>query len=81
MAQYLTDGAVRKAKPDEEPVKLTDGGGMFLHIATSGSKLWRYQYRFDGKAKLMALGMYPDVTLAQARERHREGTQTPSRWT
>jgi len=43
---------------------------MFLHIAPNGSKLWRYQYRFQGKAKLMALGIYPDVSLAQARDRH-----------
>jgi hypothetical protein len=70
--QYLTEVAVKKAKPGLKPVKLTDGGGMFLHVAPNGSKLWRYQFRFDGKAKLMALGQYPDISLARARERHQE---------
>jgi hypothetical protein len=63
---------VKNAKPGRKPVKQTDGGGMFLHITPSGSKLWRYQYRYNGKAKLMALGIYPDVSLAEARERHQE---------
>lgn len=66
----LTETAVRKAKPGEQPRKLTDGRGLYLHIAPSGGKLWRYAYRFNGRQKLLALGGYPDVSLAQARERH-----------
>jgi len=69
---HLADAKVLKTKTGLKITKLTDGGGLYLHIATSGSKLWRFQYRFDGKLKLMALGKYPDVTLKQARERHLE---------
>lgn len=66
----LTETAVKKAKPEPQPQKLFDGRGLYLHIAPTGSKLWRYAYRFNGKQKLMALGAYPDVSLAQARDRH-----------
>ena len=69
---HLADAKVLKTKTGLKITKLTDSGGLYLHIATSGSKLWRFQYRFDGKLKLMALGKYPDVTLRQARERHLE---------
>ncbi len=72
VAYLLSDIKVQKTKPGLKPVKLTDGGGMFLQINPSGSRLWRYQYRFDAKAKLMALGAYPDVSLAEARERHQD---------
>jgi integrase len=65
----LTDTAIRKAQPSDKLQKLSDGGGLQLHIATTGGKLWRWAYRFDGKQKTMALGVYPDVTLSQARER------------
>jgi integrase len=49
---------------------MTDAGGLFLFVTPSGGKLWRWKYRFGGKEKLMGLGRYPDVSLAQARERH-----------
>ena len=49
-----------------------DGGGMYLWITPAGGKLWRWSYRYEGKEKLMSLGKYPDVSLAQARERHSE---------
>ncbi len=65
----LTDVAVRSAKTKSKPQKLTDGGGMFLHILPNGGKYWRLQYRFLGKQKMLALGVYPDVSLADARER------------
>lgn len=65
----LSDTAIRKAKPGEKPVKLTDEKGLFLLVMPAGGKLWRFRYRFDGKEKLLALGAYPDVTLAQARDR------------
>ena len=66
----LTDSAIRNAKPKAKSFKLTDGGGLFLWIQPSGGKWWRYRYRFAGKQKLLALGVYPDVSLADAREQH-----------
>lgn len=63
----LTDMQIRKAKPVEKPRKLSDGGGLYVEVAPSGSRLWRLGYRFDGKQKLLALGRYPDVGLAEAR--------------
>ncbi len=64
----LTDLAIRNAKPSSRLQKISDGRGLQLHITTTGSKLWRLAYRFDGKQKLMALGVYPDISLAQARQ-------------
>lgn len=66
----LTDIAIRKAKPADKPQRLFDGGGLYLEIAPSGGKLWRWKYRLAGKEKRLALGIYPDVGLADARERH-----------
>jgi integrase len=65
----LTDVAIRNAKPAAKPYKLGDSGGLFLHVATSGGKLWRLKYRFNGTEKLLSYGPYPIVTLAEARER------------
>lgn len=67
----LTDTAVRKAKASEKPYKLADGGGLCLLVSGKG-KYWRYNYRFGGKHKTLALGGYPDVSLARAREKHAE---------
>ena len=64
----LTDSAIRALKAKETTQKLSDGRGLQLHVTPQGSKLWRWAYRFDGKQKLMALGQYPDVSLAQARD-------------
>ncbi len=66
----LTDTAIRKAKPQEKPFKISDSGGLYLLVQPSGSKWWRYKYRFAGKEKLLALGSYPETSLAEARERH-----------
>jgi integrase len=63
----LSDIAARKAKPAAKPYKLADGGGMYLLVNPTGSKLWRWKYRVAGKEKLLALGAYPDVTLIAAR--------------
>jgi integrase len=65
----LTDTAVRKAKPEAKPYKKADGGGMYLEVMPNGSKYWRMKYRYVGKEKRLALGVYPAVTLADARER------------
>lgn len=64
----LSDTQIKKAKPTDKLQKLSDGEGLQLHIATTGGKLWRWAYRFEGKQKTMALGAYPAVSLAQARE-------------
>ena len=65
----LTDTAVRAVKPTDKQQKLFDGGGLFLLVAPTGTKSWRLKYRFQGKEKLLALGLYPAVTLKDARER------------
>lgn len=54
----LTELAIKKAKPTEKPQKLADGGGMYLLIQPTGSKLWRLAYRFADKQKTLALGMF-----------------------
>ena len=52
--------------------KLTDGGGLYIQIEPTGGKLWRYDYRFAGKRKTLAIGRYPDISLQEARDRHQE---------
>jgi integrase len=61
------DAAFRSAKPREKPFKLSDGGGLYLLVQPNATKLWRMAYRFDGKQKLLALGQYPVISLADAR--------------
>jgi integrase len=68
----LTDTAIKKARARERAYNMSDGEGLFLRIAPSGGKLWRWKYRHEGKEKLMSFGGYPGVSLAGARERHRE---------
>ena len=71
----LTDVKIRKASPGARPFKLFDGGGLYVEIAPSGGRLWRLKYRFGGKEKLLALGRYPEVGLADARKRAAEARQ------
>ena len=68
----LTDIKVRTAKPTDKQYKLTDGNGMHLLVHPNGSRYWRLQYRYGGKQKMLALGVYPDVSLADARARRDE---------
>jgi hypothetical protein len=68
----LTDKAIRAAKHGEKPVRLFDGGGLYLELAPNGGKWWRHKYRFAGKEKRLSLGVYPHVALKQARERRDE---------
>lgn len=68
----LTDIKVRTAKPTDKQYKLTDGNGMHLLVHPNGSRYWRLQYRFGGKQKMLALGVYPEVSLADARARRDE---------
>jgi len=63
----LTALAVRNAKPKEKDYKLSDGKGMFLLVKANGRKYWRFKYRYQGKEKLAALGVYPDMSLEAAR--------------
>lgn len=65
----LTDTAIRAAKPREKSYKLFDGLGLYLEVASTGSKLWRFKYRHDGRENRLALGAHPDTSLKQARER------------
>ncbi|MCK4121062.1 integrase arm-type DNA-binding domain-containing protein [Ralstonia pseudosolanacearum] len=68
----LTDTAIRNAKPADKPIKLFDGGGLFLHVTPAGQRYWRLKYRFAGKEKLLAIGVYPEVGLKEARDRREE---------
>jgi integrase len=68
----LTDTEIKRAKAAQKAYSMGDGGGLYLWVKPTGGKLWRWSYRFEGKEKLMSLGKYPDVSLAQARERHAE---------
>lgn len=63
----LKDIAVRNAKPADRPYKMADGGGLYLLVNPNGSKWWRLKYRYAGKEKLLALGVYPEVSLSDAR--------------
>lgn len=65
----LTATAIRNAKPAQKPVRLYDSGGLYLEIAPTGGRWWRFAYRFLGKRKLISLGVFQDVPLAAARER------------
>jgi len=64
----LTDVKVRNAKPQAKPYKLADGDGLYLLVKPNAGKYWRLKYRFTGKEKVLALGVYPDVSLADARD-------------
>ena len=63
----LSDAKVRTAKSDSKPYKLSDGGGLFLLIQPTGSKLRRWKFRLNGKENLFAVGSYPEIGLAEAR--------------
>ena len=65
----IKDVTVRNAKPKDKKFKLFDGEGLYLEVLPTGGKYWRMKYRFAGKEKCLALGVYPYVTLADARER------------
>lgn len=72
MPKSLSDAKARNAKPRTRAYKLADGEGLFLVVAPGGGKYWRLKYFFGGKEKLLALGVYPDVSLGAARERRAE---------
>lgn len=65
----LTDTAIRNARPTDKTQKLFDGGGLYLEVTPKGGKYWRLKYRFSGKEKRLSLGVYPEITLKDARLR------------
>lgn len=65
----LTDAKCRAIKPGDKPMKVFDGGGLFLYVAPTGSKVWRVSYRIAGKAQTAVIGPYPAVSLAEARQK------------
>ena len=65
----LTDIKCKSASARDKPYKLSDGTGMYLEVRPNGSKYWRVKYRFVGKEKLLALGVYPETSLGEAREK------------
>jgi len=68
----LTALQVKSAKPKDKQDKLTDGEGLYLLVMPNGSKYWRYDYRYQDKRKTLPLGVYPDVSLSDARDLHAE---------
>ena len=62
----LNDMQIRRAKPEDKSYTLGDGQGLSLLIEPNGSKSWRFRYRFAGKPKMISLGVYPTITLADA---------------
>jgi integrase len=74
----LNDLKVRTSKPKEKPYKLSDIDGLYLLVTEKGHKWWRFRYRYDGKEKLLALGTYPEISLADARQRRDEARKQVS---
>ncbi len=68
----LTDTRIRNAKPAAKTYKLSDGGGMYLLVTPDGARYWRLDYRYAGKRRTLALGVYPTVTLSNARARRED---------
>lgn len=68
----LTDTALRNAKPGPKSRRIYDSGGLYVEVAPAGGKWFRFKYHFGGKERRLSLGVYPDVSLAQARERRDE---------
>lgn len=71
----LTDRACKQAKGTEKPYKLADGFGLYLYVTPTGFRSWRWKYRFAGKEKRLTFGPYPDVSLAEARDRREEAAR------
>ena len=71
----FTDTALRALKPTGKVQKLSDGGGLYLHVTPTGSRLWRMAYRFAGKQKLLSFGAYPAISLRDARKLREEAKE------
>lgn len=68
----LTDKSIQAARPADTTRKLSDGGGLYLELMPSGARYWRWKYRFAGREKRLALGVYPTVSLKKARAKRDE---------
>jgi len=68
----LTDTRIKNKKPGKNPIKMADGGGLYIEIKPTGSKLWRYRYRIDGKENIYAMNPYPGLSLQDARREHQQ---------
>lgn len=68
----LSPTRINNAKAKDKLYKLSDGGGLFVEVSPAGQKTWRYQYRFGGSRRDVKIGRYPEVGVADARERHFE---------
>lgn len=75
----LSDIKVRNTKPAAKPFKLYDARGLFLIVTPVGGKWWRFRYRFEGKEKLLSMGVYPDISLRDARTRRDEARKLLAR--
>ncbi|MDR1086307.1 MAG: integrase arm-type DNA-binding domain-containing protein [Deltaproteobacteria bacterium] len=71
----LTDVQIRRLKAGEKPYKAMDGKGLYLYVPTTGAKIWRYNFRFQGRHKTLTIGPYPEVSLARAREKTMQARQ------
>jgi len=69
MTKPLTATEIKTVKSKDKDYKLFDGGGLYLLVKKTGGKLWRFKYRFEGKEKVIAIGRYPDVSLADTRKK------------
>ena len=70
--EKLTESVIKDAKPGAKQFKLSDGGGLYLLVHSNGSKYWRFDFRFEGKQKSSSLGVWPEVSLTEARFRRNE---------
>jgi hypothetical protein len=68
----LTDLAIKHLKPRDKAYRVADSGSLCLEVSPAGGKLWRYRYEFNGKAQMLALGKYPEVSLQEARRKRDE---------
>lgn len=68
----LTDTSIKNTKPNGKTQKLFDGNGLYLEVTSTGSRRWRFKYRYLGKEKLLSLGLYPEISLKVACERRDE---------
>ena len=73
--QKLTATAVKQAKPKTKAYSLSDGGWLYLFVKPNGTKAWRFNYRINGKQKTLAIGIYPDISLKAARDKHKEARE------
>jgi integrase len=75
----LTDSKIKGLRPKEKIYRVADGKGLAMEVTPNGSKLWRYRFRLHGKANMLSIGSYPDVSLADARKKRDEAAELVAR--